>query len=105
MINYHQSKIYAITDTLANNILYIGGTVSNLSRRYYNHRYNSDDALNKYIKDNNIDWRNTKIELVKDYTYCCNRKDLRFASDLVTAFMMETNPAVLDYYLDNINYV
>lgn len=105
MINYTKSKIYAIVNCVDNNILHIGGTVSDLCRRYYNHRYNDDDAVNKYIKDNNIDWSNIKIELVKDYPYCDNRAQLRFASDLVTAFVMEKNLTTLEYYLDNINYV
>jgi hypothetical protein len=39
------------------------------------------------------------------HTHTHTRAQLRFASDLVTAFMMEKNLTTLEYYLDNINYV
>jgi len=105
MINYHKSKIYAIINASNNNILYVGGTVSQLNRRYYNHRYNENNALNKYMKDHNIDWTNIRIELIKEYPFCFNRAQLRFASDIVTAYIMDDNPDVLEYYLNNINDV
>lgn len=101
MINYTKSKIYAIKDSNNDNIIHIGGTVSELKRRYWNHKYNTNDTLNKYIRDNNIDWNDLRIELVKSLD-CCDRNELKFESDIVTAFVIGHQLDILDYYLDNI---
>ena len=104
MINYSKSKIYFIKRRDTDEIVWCAGTVSNLSRKYYNHKSNQNDLLYKKINQLGLDWRNLKIELVKEYDTCRDRKTLRFASDTVYCYFVRDNSEVFHYFLNNIDY-
>ena len=104
MINYSNSKIYFIKRRDTDEIVWCGGTISSIKRRYYNHISNKDDLLNKKVSRLGLDWQNLKIELVKDYNTCIDRKRLKFASDVVYCYFLRDNPGVFYNFLDNIEY-
>ena len=104
MINYSRSKIYFIRRQDTGEVIWSGGTISNLSRRYYNHKSNEKDCLNKIAKEQNLDWRNLKIELIKDYDTCRDRKTLKFVAETAHTYLRQNNPEVLDHFLNNVDY-
>lgn len=104
MTEYWKSKIYVIKRRDTNEIIWTGGTVSNLSRRYWNHKCNHKDEFHNIVKSKNLDWRNLKIELVKDYYSCRDRKTLKFASDVISVYITLGQEEVLNRFLENIDY-
>ena len=106
MINYSKSKIYFIKRRDTDEVIWTGGTISNINRRCYNHISNKNDLLNKKISHLGLDWRNLKIELVKEYDTCRDRRRLRFASEVVYCYYERNNPEVFHHFISNIdNYI
>jgi hypothetical protein len=95
MVNYYKSKIYAMKRRSNDEILFTGGTISDLKRRYWNHKCNPNDLLYKKIRNMNINWNDVKIELIKEHPFF-TRNELKFASRL------GHDEDLLDFYLDNI---
>ena len=104
MINYSNSKIYFIKRRDTDEIVWCGGTISSINRRYYNHISNKDDLLNKKVARMNLNWSDLKIEVVKDYNTCQDRKRLRFAAETAYCYFIRNNPGVFHNFLDNIEY-
>ena len=106
MINYSKSKIYFIKRRDTDEVIWTGGTISNINRRYYNHISNKNDLLNKKVARMNLNWSDLKIELVKEYDTCRDRKTLRFASEVVYCYYERNNPEVFHHFISNIdNYI
>lgn len=93
-INYSRSKIYAMKRRSNDQLLFIGGTVSDLKRRYWNHKCNPNDCFYKKMIHMNIDWNDVKIVLIKEYPFF-TRDELKFACSLAH------DEELLYYYLDN----
>jgi len=104
MINYSRSKIYCIRSRDTNEIIWIGGTVSNLKRRYWNHKCNSKDSLYQAVRERGLDWHDLKIELVTDFESCKDRVTLNFAAEVAYIYTMQNNEPVLHHFLNNIDY-
>ena len=66
MINYSKSQLYIIKRQDTDEVIFAGGTVSNLKRRYWNHKCNENDPFNRKVKAENLDWRHLKIEASKN---------------------------------------
>lgn len=74
---YKRGLIYTIRNIKDDTMIYVGSTINDLSKRFYNHKkdckkgdYNS---LYKNILDN--DWTDWYIELYENYS-CNNKKEL-----------------------------
>ena len=104
MLNYSKAKIYCIRNRENNEIVWIGGTISDLKRRYWNHKSNSNDLLNKTIKAKYIGWNRLKIELLTKFKKCRNRQTLSFAVDVVGLYNSYDNQEVLEELLNNIDF-
>ena len=102
MINYSKSKIYAIRNMHDDSIIYVGGTLSNIKRRYWNHKCNKHDILYKLTKEQNIDWRYLKIDHIKDYTSCSDRHDLRSSAKVIEQYIQQGRYDLMQLYLDNL---
>lgn len=101
-LNYTKSKIYAIRNSQDDSIIYIGGTVSDLRRRYWNHRCNHHDLLYKLVKDNGINWRYLHVEHIHDYTSCQDRLDLVYTVANIKHYIQNGQYDMLQYYIDNL---
>ena len=104
MLNYSKSKIYCIRDKDTNQMIWIGGTISDLKRRYWNHKCNHDDQLYNVIHAQNLDWNKLKIELMTEFPKCKDRKTLSFAVEAVCMYSSYDNQEALDELLNNIDY-
>lgn len=104
MVNYANSKIYFIRRQDTGEVIWVGGTVSDIRRRYYNHISNKDDWLNKKVARTRLNWSNLKIEVVKDYNTCIDRRRLRFAVQTAYLYFLRDNPEVFNDFLDRIEY-
>lgn len=104
MINYSKAKIYFIKRQDTGEVIWSGGTVSSLKRRYYNHISNKKDILHQIVNGLDLDWSNLKIEMIKDYHTCRDRMRLSFAAAVALQFYRHDNEDVLNDFLDNINY-
>ena len=103
MLNYSRAKIYCIRHADTHEIVWIGGTVSDLKRRYWNHKCNEKDCLNKTIESRQLDWNKLKIEKMTDFK-CRDRMTLRFAVEVVSVYNSHDNQEVLQHLLNNIDY-
>jgi hypothetical protein len=104
MVNYSNSKIYFIRRQDTDEVIWCGGTVSSLKRRYYNHVSNKKDVLHQIVQALEIDWGNLKIEMIKDYNTCRDRKRLKFAADIALLYYRHNNDSVYHAFLDNLEY-
>jgi hypothetical protein len=103
MVNYRKSKLYCIKRCDTGEIIWTAGTVSDVKRRYWNHRYNHKDSLYKIIQSQNLDWNNLKIELLAEFASCKDRTMLRFASEVIYIYSIHNNSPVLHHFLQNID--
>ena len=104
MINYNKSQIYIIKNQDTDEVIFVGGTVSNLKRRYWNHKCNENDPFNKIARAQNLDWRHLRIQLIKDYDACRDRKTLKFAAETAYMYAMQDNAEILEHFLENLDY-
>ena len=104
MINYSNSKIYFIRQQDTGEIIWSGGTVSSLKRRYYNHISNKNDLLHRTVSAMDLNWRDLKIEMIKDYDNCQDRKRLNFAAEVALMYYRQNDDEVYQHFLDNIEY-
>jgi hypothetical protein len=85
-------------------VIWIGGTISDLKRRYWNHKCNQNDAFYKTLHSQNLDWNDIKIELMAEMPNCKDRKTLSFAIEAICIYNQYDNPQVLQELLNNIDY-
>ena len=104
MINYSKGKIYFIRRQDTGEVIWAGGTVSSLKRRYYNHISNKKDLLHKFVETFDLDWRNLKIEMIKDYDTCRDRRRLSFAADVILLYYRQSNDDVFNDFVNNMEY-
>ena len=104
MINYLNSKIYFIRRQDTGEVIWAGGTISSLKRRYYNHISNKKDLLHILVDGMDLDWRNLKIECIKDYDTCRDRQRLSFAAEIALMYYRQGNDDVYNDFLNNIEY-
>jgi hypothetical protein len=104
MPNYSKSKIYCIRHADTNEIVLIGGTISCLKRRYWNHKCNANDGFYKTIHERNLDWNKLKIEKITDFSRCRDRRTLTFAAEVVSTYHALDNPQILQDLLNNIDF-
>ena len=77
MLDYSQSKVYVVKNTI-NDYVYVGSTTIDIEERFKQHQRKNKCSLYKYVLNNfNGDWSDFKIELVTDYS-CNNSKELHF---------------------------
>lgn len=103
MIDYRRSKIYVIKNKHTGHIIWFGGTVSSLSRRYYNHRSNHKDILYNVVEDLGLNWDDLIIDIAGYYETCRNRKTLSFAAEVASTYDTMGDEQVLNDYLQNID--
>jgi hypothetical protein len=74
---YKQGMIYTIRNIKDDKMIYVGSTINNLSKRFYNHKEackrGKGVSLYSYIENN--DWTDYYIELYEAYP-CNNKKEL-----------------------------
>ena len=104
MVNYGHSKIYFIKNRRTGDVIWSGGTVSDHKRRFWNHRCNKNDKLYKFIEDNNINWRDLTIEVIKDYDSCRDRTKLNFAAETILQYYRQGHIGVYQNFIDNLEY-
>ena len=79
--SYKNGKIYIIKFKNKDKHIYIGSTITNLKRRFSNHKSShlykrNSTSLTSYIKDKyKNDWSKCYIELLMNYP-CKNRREL-----------------------------
>ena len=104
MIDYSRSKLYIIKDVSNDNIIHIGATVSNLKRRYWNHKMRQD-RLFKRVEEQNLDWRRLRIHTLKEYPSCQKRSDLRCTCSLLKELFDDNNYDLIQYVLENLDHI
>lgn len=104
MIDYSKSQLYIIKDRSNGKIVHIGGTISNLKRRYWNHK-SQKDTLYKYVVNHNLDWNRLSIHHLKEYSCCHSRYDLRCVCVLLADLLDDNKYDVFDYVLENLDNI
>lgn len=74
---YKRGMIYTIRNIKDDTMIYVGSTINNLSRRFYNHKidYKTGRSLSLYLFIDNNNWIDWYIELYEQYP-CNNKKEL-----------------------------
>lgn len=110
MPDYQQGKIYTIKCRTDTNLVYVGSTINSLTRRWYNHKQDSNrrhSRINTTMKEIGID--NFYIELYE--LYPCNSKiELERREGEIQREMGTLNEKIAgrdkqQYYLDNLETI
>jgi len=82
---YENSKIYVVKCKNNPKLKYVGSTIKTLEVRFYDHKYNKNCSLYKYV---NGDWDNWSIELYENYPckneYHLNRREGEVQREIAT---------------------
>ena len=103
MIDYRKSKIYFIKRRDTDEVVYVGGTISDLKRCYWNQKNNPKCLFYKRARDLNLDWNNLKIEHILDYSGCQCRMALDFCSVVTEVYYQNGNEDLFNHFIENVN--
>jgi len=101
MTKYTDGKIYKIVNNVDNEI-YVGSTITSLSRRKGQHKINSKKNENRKLCKhcNSIGWKNVSIVLIERYP-CDTKKELmqreRIYYDLLEPTLNGQRPILFDF--------
>ena len=102
MIDYNKSKIYTIRSKNHTNLIYVGSTTQQLSKRWGEHKVKSRIfPMRKLYRIINGKWDDWYIELYQSYP-CNNREELQQKEGEIIRLIGNLNMKILDNVDDEI---